>query len=211
MANYFSYLPNLQISERTDREKYLNQNVVKNIFRRVAVRSDLQKFIYAYEDYVIKDGERPDSIATKYYGSPEYDWIVILTNNITDVYEQWPIDSEILDDYLEERYGTKLYDVVQYETPEVKDSKDNILIREGTIVNKDFKYTTWEGKLYQGAAFAYPVTRYDLEYRKNEEKRNIKILRGQFVQQFVAEFERLIKYPESSDRIDQDLKRTQIL
>ena len=62
MANYFSYLPNIEISERTARSSYLDQNVIKNLYRRVSVRDDLAKYIFAYDDYVVNDGERPDSV-----------------------------------------------------------------------------------------------------------------------------------------------------
>ena len=166
MANYFSYLPNIEISERTARSSYLDQNVIKNLYRRVSVRDDLAKYIFAYDDYVVNDGERPDSVSEKFYGTPEYDWIIILCNRYTNLYEEWPMDVSSLEDYLERKYGTKLYDIVQYETDEIKDTKDNVLIPKGTVVNANFSFTTYEGITY-GANAIQPLTNYDIEQRKN--------------------------------------------
>jgi len=210
MANYFSYLPNIQISERTAREAFLDQNVIKNIYRRVSVRDDLAKYIFAYDDYIVRDGERPDNVSNTFYDTPDYDWVIILCNRYTNIYEEWPMDTNTLDDYLERKYGTKLYDVVQYETEDITDSKGNILVSAGTIVNSNFLYTTYEGIVY-GQNAIQPLTNYDIEYRKNERKRAIKVLKGRYIPQFIKEFEDLIKYPQSEDRINKDLKKTQII
>lgn len=209
MANYFSYLPNIEISERTAKSSFLDQNVIKNIYRRVSVRDDLAKYIFAYDNYVVNDGERPDSVSNKFYGTPEYDWIIILCNRYTNLYEEWPMDTPSLEDYLERKYGSKLYDVVQYETDEIQDTKQNILIPKGTIVNANFTFTTYEG-ITHGLNKIKSLTNYDIEQRKNERKKEIKILKSQFIQKFIKEFEELIKYPESVDADNAFLKRTQI-
>ena len=119
------------------------------------------------------------------------------------------MDVSSLEDYLERKYGTKLYDIVQYETDEIKDTKDNVLIPKGTVVNANFSFTTYEGITY-GANAIQPLTNYDIEQRKNELKRGIKVLKNQFIQKFITEFEELIKYPESVDADDPFLKRTQV-
>jgi len=209
MANYFSYLPNIEISERTARSSFLDQNVIKNLYRRVSVRDDLAKYIFAYDDYVVNDGERPDSVSTKFYGTPEYDWIIILCNRYTNLYEEWPMDTPSLEDYLDRKYGSKLYDVVQYETDEITDTKGNVLIKKGTVVNSNFLFTTYEG-IVHGVNKIQPLTNYDLEQRKNELKRGIKVLKNQFIQKFIDEFEELIKYPDSVDADGPYLKRTQV-
>lgn len=209
MANYFSYIPNIQISERTDRGNYLDQNVVKNLYRRVSVRDDLAKYIFAYDDYVIQDGDRPDTVSFDFYGSSEYDWIIILCNRYTNLYEEWPMDTTSFEDYVERKYGTKLYDVVQYETDEISDSKGNVLIKKGTVVNSNFTFTTYEGITY-GINKISPYTNYDLEFRKNDLKRQIKVLKNSYIQQFITEFESLVEYPVSADRVDTDLKYTQV-
>ena len=209
MANYFSYLPNIEISERTARSSFLDQNVIKNLYRRVSVRDDLAKYIFAYDDYVVNDGERPDSVSTKFYGTPEYDWIIILCNRYTNLYEEWPMDTTSLEDYLDRKYGSKLYDVVQYETDEITDTKGNVLVKKGTVVNSNFLFTTYEG-IVHGVNKIQPLTNYDLEQRKNELKRGIKVLKNQSIQKFIDEFEELIKYPDSVDADGPYLKRTQV-
>jgi|SaaInlV_120m_DNA_3_1039746.scaffolds.fasta_scaffold14414_3 hypothetical protein len=209
MANYFSYLPNIEISERTAKSSFLDQNVIKNIYRRVSVRDDLAKYIFAYDSYTVNDGERPDSVSTKFYSTPEYDWIIIICNRYTNLYEEWPMDTASLEDYLDRKYGNKLYDVVQYETDEIQDTKQNVLIPQGTIVNANFTFTTYEG-ITHGLNKIRSLTNYDIEQRKNEQKKEIKVLKTQFIQKFIKEFEELIKYPESVDADNAFLKRTQI-
>ena len=209
MGNYFSYLPNIEISERTARSSFLDQNVIKNLYRRVSVRDDLAKYIFAYDDYVVNDGERPDSVSTKFYGTPVYDWIIILCNRYTNLYEEWPMDTTSLEDYLDRKYGSKLYDVVQYETDEITDTKGNVLVKKGTVVNSNFLFTTYEG-IVHGVNKIQPLTNYDLQQRKNELKRGIKVLKNQFIQKFIDEFEELIKYPDSVDADGPYLKRTQV-
>ena len=77
---YFRELPNLDyqspLSDRNSSEQYVR---VKNLFRRVKLRDDLKNSITFLQNYYIKDGFRPDQVASALYGSPMYDWVVILS------------------------------------------------------------------------------------------------------------------------------------
>ena len=135
---YFRELPNLKyasvFNERTGIDEY---TLVKNIFRRPKVREDFKNIITAFTYYQVNDNERPDQIAEKYYNNPQLDWVILLTNNITDYNNQWPLDNNSLRKYLLDKYGSEeaLYDVHHYETVEYKDEFGRILIEGGLIVD----------------------------------------------------------------------------
>jgi len=59
-----------------------------------------------YEPYVIQEGERPDNVSQKLYDSPYYDWIILLLNDIYNIYDDWPKDRETFKNYIIEKYGS---------------------------------------------------------------------------------------------------------
>lgn len=135
---YFRELPNLKyasvFNERTGIDEY---TLAKNIFKRPKVREDLKSIITAFNYYQIRDNERPDQIAEKYYQNPDLDWIILVTNNITNYNEEWPLDNNSLYKYLLDKYGSEeeLYGVHHYETVEYKDEYGRVLIEGGLIVD----------------------------------------------------------------------------
>jgi hypothetical protein len=135
---YFRELPNLKyasvFNERTGIDEY---TLVKNIFKRPKIREDFKNIITAFTYYQIKDNERPDQIAEKYYNNSQLDWIILLTNNITNYNDQWPLDNDSLYKYLLDKYGSEeaLYAVHHYETVEYKDEFGRVLIEGGLIVD----------------------------------------------------------------------------
>jgi hypothetical protein len=138
---YFRELPNLKyasvFNERTGIDDY---TLVKNIFKRPKVREDFASIITAFNYYQVKDNERPDQIAKKYYGDSQLDWVVLLTNNIINYNEEWPLDNNSLYKYLLDKYGSEeeLYKVHHYETVEYKDEFGRVLIEGGLIVDTFF-------------------------------------------------------------------------
>ena len=86
MSAYFSYLPNIYVGTSTTTNTKQEYTVVKNIFRRVKAREDLAKYTEFFEQVSIEDGQMPFQIAEAYYGDPELDWVVLLTNNICLLY-----------------------------------------------------------------------------------------------------------------------------
>ena len=84
---YFKHLPEIEYVNRFRNTKSNDEKTVaKNLFRRPKVREDIASFVSAFERYIIVEGERPEQIAQKVYGNPELDWVVIMTNNIIDMY-----------------------------------------------------------------------------------------------------------------------------
>ena len=98
---YFRELPDiLYQSQASDRNSSRDYVRVKNLFRRVKLRDDLQNVFTLFNKYQITEGERPDTVAEKLYGSSDYDWVVLLTAGIVNVYDQWPLSDKDLYQYV---------------------------------------------------------------------------------------------------------------
>ena len=84
--SYFRELPNLEYqSFLLDRRSSSDYLIVKNLFRRVKLRDDLQNVLTVFDKYQIKDGARPETVAKEIYGSTQYDWVVLIGANIINV------------------------------------------------------------------------------------------------------------------------------
>ena len=103
---YFRELPNLNyqsfLKERNNSTDYIQ---VKNLFRRAKLRDDLQYIFTSLVSYYIKDGIRPDQVAESVYDDQGLDWVVLITANIINVRDQWPLDSREMYYYAETMYG----------------------------------------------------------------------------------------------------------
>ena len=98
---YFRELPNIEyISLLKNRNRNNETLTVKNIFKRARLRSDIDQAITAFEYYQITEDMRPDTVAEEIYDNPELDWIILITNNITNLRDQWPLSHHNLDNYL---------------------------------------------------------------------------------------------------------------
>jgi hypothetical protein len=222
---YFRELPNLEylspLSDRTSASEYIT---VKNIFRRVKIRDDLQNSLTAFDKYQIRDGMRPEQVAEELYGSQNLDWIVLISAGIRNVRDQWPLSSKNIYEYSERIYGSSLNDVHHYETIEVKDSTDRIILPEGKVVNHNFKlpspdtdneptrsyveyYDTGLQQMVKKYDIVKSITNYQYEDDKNESKRGIYVLKKTYLQQFLNDSRRLMLYSQSSQYLNDKLKR----
>lgn len=207
--SYFRELPNLEyqsfLSDRKSSNDYL---LVKNIFRRVKLRDDLQNVFTLFNKYQIPDGSRPELVAEELYGSVQYDWVVIISAGITRVRDEWPLSDKQVYDYAEEIYGKDLNDVHHYETTEVKDSQDRLILPAGKIVDSNFTIPNPDNNL----ATLNPVigiSNYEYEVRKNNEKRGIYVLKPRYLQQVLLDIRREMFYDESSQYVNDRLIRTE--
>ena len=137
--SYFRELPDLfyqsPLSTRNSSKEYVR---VKNLFRRVKLRDDLQNVFTLFNKYEIDEGERPDTVAEDLYGSADLDWVVMLTAGIINVRDQWPLSDRDLYDYSLNKYGDDLNSVRFYETTEVKDSSGRLILPKGKVVDSNF-------------------------------------------------------------------------
>lgn len=143
---YFRELPDLEyqsfLSNRLSNSEYIR---VKNLFRRNKLRDDLQSVFTLFDKYEIPEGARPDTIAEELYGSSELDWVILLTANITNVRDQWPLSNRDLYNFAEKKYGIQhLNSIHHYETKEVRDAGGKLILPAGKIVDSNFSITYYD-------------------------------------------------------------------
>lgn len=208
---YFRELPNISaVSLLPGRTRNDERVTVKNIFKRAKLRTDVDAAISAYDFRVIKENERPDTIANNVYGDPELDYIILITNNIIDVRSQWPLSNRDLYNYMLDKYGSDaaLQEVHHYETIEVRDDNNRTVLEGGLIVDEDFtfEYTSLDGRLIQVTNPTGPVTNFTYETLQNDAKRIIRILKVEFVGAFISDMRKMMKYETSSQYINRTTK-----
>jgi hypothetical protein len=151
---YFNELPNLQVKLRFPNQS-TNQDYVtiKNLWKRAKLREDITNAVTAFYYYQIEGNERPDEVAEKVYGDPELDWVILITNNITNINEGWPADNNSFYKYLIDKYGSDeaLQEIHHTETNELRDEYNRLVIPEGLRVDpnvntpNDFSTVLGEG------------------------------------------------------------------
>ena len=82
-----------------------NFKLVTNLLKRVAVRSKVKINASYYDTYDVKEGETPEMIADKLYDDPELHWVILLLNDITDRYHQWPKNQNQFLAYVNDKYS----------------------------------------------------------------------------------------------------------
>ena len=206
---YFRELPNLRypsfLQEKTSSLDFVE---VKNVFRRVKLRDDLQNYFTVFEKYEIPMGFRPDVVAEELYGSDQLDWVVLTVAGILNVRNEWPLSDRDLYDYSFDKYGEDLNSIRFFETKEVKDTNGRLILPKGKVVDSNFTIP----KPGEPTATLNPVvgiSNYEYETRLNDEKRSIFVLREEYLQQFLNDMREIMTYDESSEYIDERLAQTE--
>ena len=133
--SYFNQVPNFEYVNREPGSQDISNYVkVKNLFKRGRLRPDIIQDLTYFEKYTIVGDDRPDNVASSYYDDPNLDWVVLLSNNITNIQSEWPLPQAALDEFLLEKYGTyeKLHSGIHhYETLEIKNLKGAVVLPGG--------------------------------------------------------------------------------
>ena len=209
---YFEELPNIaHPSLLPNQNKIEDRIIVKNIFKRSKLRTDVDQAITAFNYYYIEDQQRPDVLAQELYGDSELDWVILTTNNITNVRDQWPLSHNDLYAFMLSKYGSEsnILGIHHYETKKMVDEYNRTVIPAGLQVDANF---TFQYKNYSNSMVTVnpvvSVTNYDYEVKLNEEKRRIKILKPEYLSVFVTDHQNNMMYKESSDFVSTKLKTT---
>jgi len=120
--------------------------------------------------YVVSDGDTPENVSYKFYGTPLYHWVILIINEITDPREEWPLSERQLTDMIDLKYPDNL-------SSDVYEWRDTTT---GYVVDYDAVLAT-NGDIYS-------VSIYEYETEKNEAKRNIKLIEPVFLQQFITAY-----------------------
>ena len=208
---FFRELPNVEIlSPLADRNSSLDYIKVKNLFRRVKIRDDLKKYFTIFDKITIRDGFRPDQVAEQVYGQSDLDWVVLTTAGIINVNNEWPLNSRELYEFALNKYGAYLNATKHYETIEIRDIRNRLILPAGQIVDEDFSIPDPSNTLtsLSGNAVRICISNYEYETRVNEKKRNIDLLKPEYLQQFLKDMRKIMKYSKSSQFINTRLVRT---
>ena len=223
---YFNLIPNIKYDTKPVSYPFDKSDFVtaKNFFRRYEINPDMFNYSVYYKKYSVEDGETPATIAKSFYGSPFYDWVVILTNNLINPLFEWPRSGFSIQKYAEKKYGNP-YAPLYYETDEVKTEQYlngdqtnrklyNVALKGGIKVDKKFydsPFRYWNGTTtvtVPGSSVSHPVNALEHEERKNNSYREIYVLKDNYLGQFVDEFRQQNNYKKSSDFISKRLKKT---
>ena len=213
---YFREFPNINyVSLLPDRNKNEERILVKNIFKRAKLRTDIKFGITMFERYQVEENMRPEAIANKIYRDPELDWVILLVNNITNVRDQWPLSNNDLYNYMLDKYGqTGLTDVHHYETVELKDSDGRIMLQGGLVVDDEFKFRYSVRK--SNGDLTDPnninpvqvITNLAYEQRENDKKRQIRILKPAYIAGVVNDLRNVMKYNRSTQYVSRNTIKT---
>jgi hypothetical protein len=220
MAKYFNYFPQTLYSLSDERNAV---DIVTNIIARFGFESALKENSSIFYPYDIQDGDTPEMIANKYYGSPEKHWIVLMFNDIIDPQFDWPLDQRTITKYINDKYAANgaanptpqtglvwahaniksYYKIVTRVTNNsTKDTiKEKIELDADTytnVITSTNTYTLKNGTQVTQTVSKETETYYDYEINLNESKRRIKLLRAEFASQsgLIDEFKRVINSKE---------------
>jgi len=217
MSNYFNRLPNLEYpsllkTRRTNRDTIR----VKNLFRRVKIREDLFSNLTEFDKYQIHGDDRPDTVSEELYGTPNLDWVILMSNNIIDIKNEWPMTQYDLNMYLDDKYTPEqLIDIHHYETLQLRDGRGRLIVPAGKVVDEDWSLEYFDGLQIRNTDSTIDgrplksVSFLEYEINKNDKKRTINVLRRDMLTLFMKDFERIMKYDKSSQYVDKKLKKTE--
>ena len=160
-----------------------NTKSVTNLLRRVAVRSKVNTNTMLFDTYDVKSGETPESIADKLYDDSELHWIILLVNEVTDRYHDWPLSERQFNSFLNEKYSNP-DGVHHYEVPQ--SSGDTSVFTE---VYSNSALYTGDTDFYSSAT---AITNREYEEKEQDKKRKIRLLDPRYVGQFVEEYTSLM-------------------
>jgi len=206
---YFRELPNLLYpSFLPNKKSSLDYISVKNVFRRVKVRDDLYSNFVIFQKYEIPEGARPDNVSEELFGTPNLDWVVLTVAGIINVRNEWPLSNHDLYNYVENKYGNSLNSTRFFETTEVKNADGKLILPKGKVVDSNFTIPNPTNP----SATLNPVvgiSNFVYETRLNEEKRNINVLREEYLSEFLDDMRDLMIYSKSSERISNRVIRAE--
>ena len=158
------------------------QKLVVDLMTRVKVREKILDEASLYDKYDVPSGERPEDTAFKHFGSSQYHWVVLLTNNITDVYYDWPMSEQSFETFIRDKYtnpdGVHHYEVTQSSGKTTGSGPDDYSHK--IEVNSD-------------ATGAQSVSNREYEQRLQDEKRSINLLNPAYLTTFIEEFNTLVR------------------
>ena len=174
---YFSQFPLMAYDIKGDNIYKL----VPDILRRVKLRANIRNGMFMFDNYDVKEGETPETVAYRWFGDTELHWVILMTNNITDRYYGWPLTQPQFQAHLEDKYGVGNIDATHhYEISQTS----------GPTTSRDYSHLV---EVNSDASGATAITNREYEQREQDRIRQIRLLDRRYLGAFVEEFERLIQ------------------
>lgn len=188
---YFSNLPKINYQNKTSRNLLVKSKFI----------TELVKNVYIFYPYTVRDEETPEYIASRYYGSPDLDWVVYFSNEIINPYFEWVMTYENFMNYINKKYGN-----VQTAQSRIMYYKYNQTVNNAEVGEADlgFDYksvyrmspdtyarmsTTIDPSW--NAGFWTAVSYYTWEEEENEKRRTIQLIRNDMIDQVLKEIEEI--------------------
>jgi len=202
MSNYFSQLPDFEYVSRLPDARISDYIPVKNLFKKGKLREDIIEQTAVFTKYKIRGDDRPDNVAQELYGDPNLDWVILASNNILNVYDEWPMTQVNFENYLLDKYITyeNINAIRYYETTEVKNKAGAVITPAGLQVDSNFSVTYYDA-VEEGYNTKYPVTsvtNYDYEQKLQDDKRNIFTLKPRYLNIAKDDLKEMMEYKKGS-------------
>ena len=206
MANpYFSNLPEfLYINRTKEGRSEGDYSAVVNLFKRAKLREDIFQDISFFSKYIVEGDDRPDNVAFKVYNDPDLDWVVLMSNNIVNVQSEWPMSQADFYTYVTEKYDseTTLYSGIHhYKSREVKATDGSVIIQSGQKVGVGQSVSYYDyalGQHVRATDVAIPVTNFEHEDNLNNKKREIFILKPEYLSVVFDDIDEIMRYKKGS-------------
>ena len=176
--SYFKRFPLMIYDMKNDG----NYKLLPDILKRVKQRNAIKSGQFVFDNYDVRDGEKPEDIAYKWFGDAELHWVILMTNNVKNRYYDWPMNSVQFQAFLEDKYdnpdGIHHYELTQ-------DSG-----RTSGQGPNDYSYKV---EVNSDTTDASSISNREYEEREQDKKRSIRLLNQKFLPAFIEEFDNLIK------------------
>ena len=204
MPSYFRQVPNFEYVSRTADTKNISEySPVKNLFKRGKLKEDIFNDLTLFTKYQIIGDDRPDNVAFEVYGDSTLDWLVLLSNNIMNIQTEWPLDHQSFHTFLLNKYGSEeeILAVHHYESTEVKNTARATIVPKGIKVPKDYSVEFYDSRLQKYTTVSNittEVTNKDYELEIENNKRNIHLLKPEYINLILNDMNESMKYKEGS-------------
>ena len=158
--------------------------LMPQIIKRVKLRAGIKNGLFLFDKYDVIEGERPEDIAFKYYGDPKLHWVILMTNNVTDRYYEWPMTQPQFEEFLADKYGSGSEDSVHHY---------EITQASGRSTGQGPDDYSHKVEVNSDEDNAETITNRQYEQRLQDKHGQIRLLDKQYLNQFLREFDRLIK------------------
>ena len=212
MSNYFNKVPNFEYVSRLPDANISDYIPVKNLFKKGALREDIFQDLATFTKYIVSGDKRPDNVAFEFYDDSSLDWLVLASNNIVNVKTEWPMSQLEYNQYLLDKYGSyeKINEVHHYETVEIRNGDNVIMVQKGLKVASDYSITYFDSR-DGGLVTKYPVktvTNYEYEEQLQDERRNIFLLKPQYLSIALDDLELIMTYKKGSSQYKTESMKT---